>query len=115
MGDTEIFCIYQIQENGLFELIDTRINQFQDMDHAKSDKMQAILSLIKDTDILISAQMSPNFKKIAQKTELQPIVIKSDSIESALKIVTKHLNDILARVNERKQGVFQEDVPVFKA
>ncbi|MEA1873457.1 MAG: NifB/NifX family molybdenum-iron cluster-binding protein [Bacteroidota bacterium] len=113
MGDTKKFCIFEINEKGESHFIETRKNTVKDMDHAKADKMSAILEIVTDVNILIAAEKSPNFVKIANTTSYQPIVIKTQAIKDALIIVSKNWTEITKLVTKRQAEVYSVEIPVF--
>ncbi len=113
MGDTETFCIFEINENGESQFIETRKNTVKDMDHSKADKMSAILDIVKDVDILIATEKSPNFVKIASTTRYQPIIIKTQAIKDALRILSKNWTEITKLINRRQAEGYSVVIPVF--
>lgn len=113
MGDTERFCIFEINEKGDSQFIETRKNTVKDMDHAKADKMSAILEIVKDVNILIAAEKSPNFIKIASTTNYQPIIIKTQAIKDALRIISKNWTEITKLVSRRQTAAYSVTIPVF--
>jgi len=113
MGDTERFCIYEINEKGESQFIETRKNSVKTMDHAKGDKMKAILEIVKDVDILIAVEKSPNFVKIASKTSYQPIIIKAQAIKDVLRIVSQNWIEITKFVNKRQTEGYSTEIPIF--
>ena len=114
LGDTEYFHIYDLFENGKHTFIERRANSARDMEHAKSDKMKAIITLLKDTDVLVAQQKSPNFVNIAKKTKYQPVVVKTDKISDALVLLGKSFQDMDVYVMRRKNDEKFETIPELK-
>ena len=84
------------------------------MDHAGDNKMNKILSILKDVHVLIARQKSPNFKRIASKTKYQPIIIKEKSIDKALETVAKNFKEIKALVDKRTTKEISEEIPTYE-
>ncbi|MBN2695601.1 hypothetical protein JXR93_13150 [bacterium] len=114
-GDSKEFYIYKIFENGDFTLIkkieNTLINA--DETHGGAGKMRAILELLKDCSIIIGGAISPNFKNMAKKTEFQPVVIKTDDINEAIKKIVNSFDLLYQLVQNRKDGLRDEDIPTL--
>ncbi len=104
MGDTEYFYIYDIFENSEHLFIEKRANTSKNMEHAKVEKMKGIIKIIKDSDILIAQQKSPNFVKIARETKYQPVVVKTEKIPDVLITLCKSFDEIYKHTTRRKNG-----------
>lgn len=111
MGDTEYFYIYDIFENSASKFIEKRINIAKEMDHAKPDKMKEILKSVKDVDVLIAQQKSPNFINIANKTKYQPIVVKAEKISDILIVLDRFFKEIYSYIERRKSGELFGTIP----
>jgi predicted Fe-Mo cluster-binding NifX family protein len=104
MGDTEYFYIYDIFEDSEHSFVEKRTNIAKNMGHAKVEKMKGVLKIIKDSDILIARQKSPNFIKIAARTKHQPVVVKTEKIPDVLTTLCQSFDEIYERVTRRKNG-----------
>ena len=104
MGDTEYFYIYDIFEDSEHSFVEKRTNTAKNMGHAKVEKMKGVLQIIKDSDILIARQKSPNFMKIAARTKYQPVVVKTEKIPDVLTTLCQSFDEIYERVTRRKNG-----------
>jgi len=104
MGDTEYFYIYDIFEDSEHSFVEKRTNVAKNMGHAKVEKMKEVLQIIKDSDILIARQKSPNFMKIAARTKYQPVVVKTEKIPDVLTTLCQSFDEIYERVTRRKNG-----------
>ena len=111
MGDTDCFYIYDLLENSKNNFIEKRINIAKDMEHAKADKMKEIIKLLKDADVFVAQQKSPNFVNIAKKTKHQPIVVKTEKISDILIILDKSFQEIYNYIARRKDGEFFDTIP----
>ena len=110
MGDTEYFYIYDILENSEPLFIEKRKNTSKNMEHDKVKKMQGILKIIKDSDVLVARQKSPNFIKIAKNTKYQPVVIKTEKIPDVLLALSKSFDEIYELTTRRKNGELFETI-----
>ena len=104
MGDTEYFYIYDILENAEHLFVEKRINTAKNMGHAKIEKMKGVLKIIRDSDVLIARQKSPNFIKIAKRTKYQPVVVKTEKISDVLITLCKSFEEIYDLTTRRKNG-----------
>ncbi|OQY32559.1 MAG: hypothetical protein DRI56_07740 [Chloroflexota bacterium] len=114
MGDTECFYIYEIFENSENKFIEKRINAVQDMDHDTADKMSEIIKLVKDADVLVARQKSPNFVKIANSTKYQPVVVKALKISDILIMLCESFDEIYGYITKRKTGERFDTIPELK-
>ena len=114
MGDTDFFHVYDLTENSVNTFIDERINSAKSLDHAKADKMKAIIQLVKDADAFIAQQKSPNFIRIASKTKYQPIVVKAEKISDILITLSNSFEEIYDLVLKRKNGETFPTIPELK-
>jgi hypothetical protein len=114
MGDTEHFYLYDLTPAGA-TFVAQRDNVAQAMSHAGSDKMQAILALVSDADILVAQQKSPNFIKIAEQTKYQPVVVNVSDIQAILAMLQDEFEEIYAYVKRRKNGETFTTIPELTA
>lgn len=113
MGDTDCFLIYDLMEDAGSTFIGQRKNVAKEMDHAQSDKMKAIISLVDDTEIFIAQQESPNFIKIAKQTKYQPVVVKVEAIQDILTLLQGEFEKIYTYVERRRNGETFASIPVL--
>ncbi|MDX2495383.1 MAG: NifB/NifX family molybdenum-iron cluster-binding protein [Desulfuromusa sp.] len=111
MGDTDYFYLYDFVDGAECSFVERRKNVAQEMDHAQSDKMKAIISLIDDAEIFVAQQKSPNFIKIAKQTRFQPVVVKVESIQDILTLLQGEFENIYPYVERRKNGETFETIP----
>ena len=115
MGDTEYFHIYDLVENTGGTFIEQRKNVARDMEHAQTDKMKAIITLINDADVFVAQQKSPNFIKIAKQTKYQPVVVNVENIEAILTLLEGEFNNIDSYVERRRSGEVFNTIPELSA
>lgn len=111
MGDTECFYIYDLFENSENMFIEKRINFAKDMEHAKADKMEKVIKLVKDADVFVAQQKSPNFVNIANRTKYQPIVVKTEKVSDVLIILDKSFQEIYNYITKRGNEEFFDTIP----
>jgi len=111
MGDTEYFFIYDLLENSEHVFVEKRENTAKDMGHAKTEKMKEVLKIIKDADVLIARQKSPNFINIAKKTKYQPVVVKIEKISDVIELMDNSFQEIYTYVARRKEGEMFDTIP----
>ena len=111
LGDTEKFYIYDIVDRGSCELVDSRPNCAKTMAHATTDKMALILDQNADVDVLIAQQRSPNFIKIAEQTNHQPIIVEQSLIKNILILLQDEFDEIYHYVQRRRTGETFATIP----
>ena len=104
-GDADFFLIYLISESTISE-IEKKQNSAKnaDEDHASSEKMQMILSLIGNADVLVSKKPSPNFLKIAEKSTVQPVIVDCDEIDKILPKIKSHYSEIIKAITNKQNN-----------
>ena len=114
MGDTEWFYIYDFFENSASKFIEKRINIAKSIEHAKTEKMNIIIKLVKDTDVFVAQKKSPNFVKIAKKTKYQPIVVEAEKISDIFIVLDRYFEEIYSYVKRRNSGEVFDTIPELK-
>jgi len=111
LGDTENFYIYDIYDTGASEFVEQRHNTAREMEHAGSDKMKAIIALIADTHVFVARQKSPNFVRIAKQTHYQPVVVKVDTFQEILSLLSGEFDKIYPYVERRRNCETFDTIP----
>ena len=106
-GDSELFVLGEILNNGTVSITKQIKNEFRNVDetttHGSTEKRQSIISYLgKDIDFIIAGQMSPNFKKINMKTKVCPIVSEITDIKQLLTYLKNNL-DVLQQLKKAKE------------
>ena len=116
MGEAEHFYIYDLFDEGNFNLVGNRENTSPDIDgkHGILEKMKAVMAIINDSDVIIGRKISPNFLKISANTRIQPVVVKSDSLSLIIDTVMKSFDRIYDLVKRRKADDRPKEIPVLK-
>ena len=104
MGDTSRFHVYDLFEDARSEPVDTRDNPALDGGHGKVEKMEAIVSMLEDVDVLVAKRNSPNFRRIAGGTRHQPVVVDADAIDDALERLHAAFDTICELTERREKG-----------
>jgi hypothetical protein len=111
MGDTDKFYCYDLIDSSGSCFVGERTNVVKDMDHAQSDKMGSIITLLKDVDIFVAQQKSPNFIKIARQTKYQPVVVNVENITEIITLLQSEFEQLYSYVERRRNGEFFETIP----
>ena len=111
MGDMAYFVIYDLGENAPPEFVEKRVNTARGMDHANSDKMQAVLGLVGDADVLVARRKSPNFSNIASKTKYQPVVVQAEQVTDVLTVLGRSFAQVYGYVERRGNGERFSTIP----
>jgi len=106
-GDSELFVLGEILNDGTVNITKQIKNEFKDVDettaHGSTEKRQSIISYLgKNIDFIIAGQMSPNFKKINMKTKVCPIVSDITDIQQLLTHLKNNL-DVLQHLKIEKE------------
>lgn len=106
-GDSELFVLGEIREDGTSSITKKMKNEFKNVDettsHGSTEKRQSIISYLgKDIDFIIAAQMSPNFIEINAKTKVCPIVSEITDIEQLLTYLKNNF-DVLQQIQKTKK------------
>ncbi len=115
LGDTDKFYCYDLVDSAQSLFIDERVNTAKNMDHARFDKMKLIIELLKDVDVFVAQQKSPNFIKIARQTKYQPVVVDVETFPEIIALLQREFDLIESYVQRRRNGEFFEMIPDLSA
>jgi hypothetical protein len=116
LGDSEYFNKYKLFPDGSYEFLERIKNLKKDEDekHGSADKMRGIKGILSDCDCMAACVMSPNFKKMAENTEIQPVVVKGcDKVEDFIQKIAYNYAVISEKVTNRKAGARDTNIPVL--
>lgn len=116
LGDSEYFTKYKLFPGGSYEFIERikNIKRNEDEKHGSADKIRGIKGIISDCDCMAACVMSPNFKKMAEATDIQPVVVKGcDKVDDFIKKIADNYAVISVTVANRKAGTRDTDIPVL--
>jgi len=116
MGDAEYFYVYDIFKGGEARLVGRRENtsSSDEKGHGKSEKRRAVLEILKDVDLIVGRKVSPNFKKIASETQVQPVVSEMEDIKEILSAMSEAFERFQTLVQRRRDGERPEEIPSLK-
>ena len=108
-GDSELFVLGEICEDGTINLTKQMKNEFKNVDestaHGSTEKRQSIISYLgKDIDFIIASQMSPNFKKINTKTCVCPVVSSITDIEELLTYLKNNFGSLAEKQTAKSEN-----------
>lgn len=115
LGDTDKFYCYDLVESSASLFVGERVNAAKDMDHTQSDKMKSIIALLKDVDVFVAQQKSPNFVKIARQTKYQPVVVDVENVPAIIALLQDEFEQLYSYVERRRRGELFETIPVLSA
>ncbi len=116
-GDSDCFAKFVLHTNGrLIEECEVQ-NQSKEIDetHGAKKKMKSVLAELGSIHCVVSGQMSPNFKRMALQSAIQPVVVRfSDEtqLRDCLCAERQILFDLVAR---RQNGERSSEIPILKA
>ncbi len=106
-GDSDVFHIYELREDGSYEKIREIVNEARDMEekqHGDTRKMKKVLEMVGDIDVILTRRNSPNLIRMAQSTTIQPVIVTVDPIEEGLKKLHERFDEIYELVERRRKG-----------
>lgn len=115
LGDSSKFLVYSLYEDGSWELLKEENNEAQEDEekHGGEGKMKKILSILGPVDLIVSKKSSPNFKRIASSTPIQPVRVACETVEEALQILSSRFNRLREMIEKRRNGFREERIPRF--
>jgi hypothetical protein len=114
MGDTREFRIFDVSPDHEANFIGTRVNTAIDMAHTQADKMKQILDILQDVHFCVAQTKSPNFQDMAAKTRHQPVVVKTDTVADALRLIQRSFHEIRGLVERRQRGERPVKIPTLR-
>jgi hypothetical protein len=118
-GDAEFLVKYKIFPNGSYEFVERIKNSAKNEDekhlnHGNLEKRRKVENLIQNCDCIAACVMSPNFKKMAEDSTIQQIVVKGCSnLEDFIKKIADNYDLINKKVINRKNGIRDINIPVL--
>ncbi|HDQ25531.1 MAG TPA: hypothetical protein ENN43_02150 [bacterium] len=115
-GDAEFFTKYDFFPGGAYEFTGRikNLKKNEGEKHGSTEKMQGVKGLLSGCDCVAACVMSPNFRKMAENTVIQPVVVKGcENAGNFIKKIAYNYTLISSKVAGRKAGVRDTDIPVF--
>ena len=82
--------------------------------HGSTAKMKKIISMLPSVEVFVGRVLSPNFIKMSQSTDIQPIIVKRESIEECLQVISQNFQTIYELTQKRKADKREQVVPAFE-
>lgn len=115
MGLSKEFYVYDLSENGKYELVEKRKNTSpKETKHGDTGKMKRVMEILKDCDVFVGRRLSPNFIKLRDNTRFQPLVTEIESISGFMETLSKSFDKIYSLVDSRRKGERPKEIPVIK-
>lgn len=115
MGLSKEFYVYDLSENGKYELIEKKENTSpKEVKYGDTGKMKAVIEILKDCDVFVGRRLSPNFIKLRDNTEFQPLVTEIESISGLMETLSKSFDKIYSLVESRRRGERPEEIPMIR-
>ncbi len=114
MGDCSEFCIYDVYEDGTYELVTRKPNTLpEEKQHADPAKLQQALKELADCEVMVSGLLSPNFIRMRDTKPVQPVVVKPGTLEEAMKLLHENFDHIYSLVEARRRGERPKEIPII--
>ncbi len=118
LGDTSQFLVYRVKEDGEYELVkkvkNIALEDEEEEKHGSSGKMKKIMSILPSVEVFVGRVLSPNFIKMSKSTEIQPVVVKRESVEECLQVIAENFHTIYSLIQKRKSGEREQVIPALE-
>ena len=114
-GDADQFAVVTLQADGTIVSSPTVPNSSISMDesHGAVGKMKSVLASIAPLHCVVSAQMSPNFKRMALQSDVQPVVVKCTDDTQLFACLSQEYQCLFDCVALRQKGDRSAEIPIF--
>ncbi|MGE3063026.1 MAG: NifB/NifX family molybdenum-iron cluster-binding protein [bacterium] len=111
-GDSHIFRKYEIAEDSHPIVISDSINENREENetHGTDKKLSSVQKSLKGVDFIVSQTVSPNLIKMAENSNIQPIIIKRKSEDEVLTAVQDNFLIILRLVENRDKKEKEKNI-----
>jgi predicted Fe-Mo cluster-binding NifX family protein len=118
MGTARDFYIFDLFEDGSSVLVEKRKNTSPEEDENKSNhgdvrKLRAAMRIFEDCDVVLGRRGSPNFFRMRDNTELQPVVTRVDALSGLILELAKSFEEMYGLVERRKRGERPRTIPII--
>ena len=103
-GDSKFFAIYEITPRGEVKFVEKRSNEAKDVEeeeHGDVNKFRAVISQLKDVDLLAAYRMGPNFLRIKENTNKEVFFTRTKDFSKAMENLLQYL---------REKGYIKEEI-----
>ena len=112
LGMADRFYIYELWENGDYKLVEWRLNSSpQEKRHADPEKRRAITEILKDCEIFVGRKLSPNFIKLRDNTQFQPVLTEIETISDLMDELRNFFPRLFDLVERRRRGARPKEIP----
>jgi hypothetical protein len=118
MGAARDFYIFDLFEDGSSVLVEKRENTSPKEDESESKhgdvkKLKVAMWIFKDCDVVLGRRGSPNFVRMRDNTEFQPVVTRVDSLSGSVLELARSFDKIHGLVERRKRGERPQAIPII--
>jgi len=118
MGTARDFYIFDLFEDGSSILVEKRENTSPEENeneskHSDVRKLKAAMGIFENCDVVLGRRGSPNFVRMRDNTEFQPVVTRVDSLSGSVLELAKSFDKIHGLVERRKRGERPQAIPII--
>ena len=118
MGTARNFHVFDLFEDGSSVLVEKRENTSPEESESESEhgdvkKLKVAMWIFKDCDVVLGRRGSPNFVRMRDSTEFQPVVTRVDSISGSVLELARSFDEIHGLVERRKRGERPQAIPII--
>jgi len=118
MGTARDFYIFDLFEDGSSVLVEKRENTSPEEDESESThgdvkKLKVAMWIFNDCDVVLDRRGSPNFVRMRDTTEFQPVVTRVDSFADSVIELARSFDEIYGLVERRKRGERPQAIPII--
>jgi hypothetical protein len=118
MGTAREFYIFDLFEDGRSVLVEKRKNTSPEEDeneskHGDVRKLEAAMGIFEDCDVVLGRRGSPNFVRMRDNAEFQPVVTRVDALSDSMHELAKSFEEIYSLVERRKRGERPRTIPII--
>ena len=116
MGQARNFYVFDVLEDGTYQLIEKKDNTSPEEEgkHGLDKKRTSVMDILRGCCVFVGGRMSPNFVKLRDNTEVQPVISKVSEISTFMQTFTRNFEHIYQLVEQRKNGERPKEIPVLE-
>ncbi len=115
-GESEKFLVFEVFQNGEYELIDERKNESPKEEHGKhglEEKRSKVVEIVKDCDMIVAGRKSPSYIKLRDKSKIVPAISKISKIDEFFTALNERFEEIYELIEKKRTGERPKEIPVF--
>jgi hypothetical protein len=118
MGTAKDFLVYDLFEDSRWLLVEKRENTSPKEDDSQSkhgdvNKLRVAIGVFEDCDVVVGRRASPNFVRMRDNSQFQPVVTRADSISESMLCLAAAFEELHSLVEERKAGGRPQAIPII--